>query len=246
MGYNIIVCIKQIANDIEIDPQTREPVFSDTKYRLEDLSRNAVEEAVRIKEKYGGKVTGILFGTEQSTVVMKEAMAMGADEGIIVKGFKENSPDFTAKVLAERIKRIQYDIIIIGYASADSYTAQVPGALSILLGIPLLGSAIKTEIADNKVRITRESDDFDIVESASMPLLVSVTQEANEPRLPLLIQVMAAAKKPMSIEETALKYDGIDKIIGNKAPESGRKHIIYEDEGKGIEEIVKIIKGEIS
>lgn len=245
MGYNIIVCIKQIVNEITIDTSTLEPLISNARYRLEDLSKNAVEEAVRIKERYGGKVTGILFGNEQATVVMKEAMAMGVDEGIIIRGFRDNSPEFTAKVLAERIKRMQYDMIIIGYASADSYTAQVPGRLSAILGIPLLGSAIKTEINDRKAKIVRESDDFDIVESADMPLLISVTQETNEPRLPLLIQVMAAARKPMTVENTTLQYSSNTKIIGNKAPKSGRKHVIYEDEDKGINEISRVIMGSL-
>ena len=246
MPYNIIVCVKQIADEVRIDPSTNEPVISNPQYRMEDISKNAVEEAVRIKEKYGGKITALMFCSDSSTPVMKEALAMGADEGIIITGYKENSPDFSAAVLAEKIKSLQYDIVIAGYASADSYTAQIPARLSKLLGVPLLGSAIKVDISGKKIDILREADDLDIKESADMPAVISVTQETNQPRLPLLANIIASARKPLKVEATAVQYKETSKIISDKAQQSSRKRIIYEDINKGVQEIAKFLKQEVA
>jgi electron transfer flavoprotein beta subunit len=268
MGYNIVVCIKQIIDidQMKIDQNTLEPILKDLPYKIEDLSKNAVEEAVRIKEKHGGKVTGLIFGSDQATMAMKEALAMGADEGIIIKGYRGSNPKYTAAVLADKIKGLNADLIILGNESADAYTGQVPGRLSTLLKLPLLGNAVKLEVQErtvsltalpNKgnavklevqertVKITKTLEDFNVIESATMPAIVSVEQEINEPRLPPLLQIMAAGRKPMKIEDTKINIEKSVEIISNKAPKSERKRKIYEDISNDLPEIAKIIKGEI-
>lgn len=244
--YNIIVCFKQILDidQMKVDENTQEPILKNLPYRLEDLSKNAIEEAVRIKEKYGGKVIGITFGGDQATLGMKEALAMGVDEGIILKGYRENNPEVTAEVLAKKISMLQYDIIIMGNQSADSYTGLVPGKVARKLSLPLLGNAIKLEMVDRKVRITRTGEDKNFVLESSLPALVSVEQEINEPRLPPLIQIMAAGRKPMKIEEIPVNVKTTKKVVWNKAPKSDRKRIVFEDIDKGVAEIAKVLKGE--
>jgi electron transfer flavoprotein beta subunit len=247
MGYNIVVCIKQIIDidQMKIDQNTLEPILKDLPYKIEDLSKNAVEEAVRIKEKHGGKVTGLIFGSDQATMAMKEALAMGTDEGIIIKGYRGSNPKYTAAVLADKIKGLNADLIILGNESADAYTGQVPGRLSTLLKLPLLGNAVKLEVQERTVKITKTLEDFNVIESATMPAIVSVEQEINEPRLPPLLQIMAAGRKPMKIEDTEINIEKSVEIISNKAPKSERKRKIYEDISNDLPEIAKIIKGEI-
>ena len=245
--YNIIVCFKQILDidQMKVDENTQEPILKNLPYRLEDLSKNAIEEAVRIKEKHGGKVLGITFGGDQATLGMKEVLAMGVDEGIIIKGYKENNPEITSEVLAKKISSLQYDIIIMGNESADSYTGLVPGKVAKKLSLPLLGNAIKLEMAERKVRITRTGEDKNFVLESNLPALVSVEQEINEPRLPPLIQIMAAGRKPMKIEEIPVSAKATKKVIWNKAPKSDRKRIVFEDVDKGVAEVAKVLKGEV-
>ncbi|MVT12949.1 MAG: electron transfer flavoprotein subunit beta [Euryarchaeota archaeon] len=245
--YNIVVCFKQILDidQMKIDEKTQEPITKNLPYRLEDLSKNAIEEAVRIKEKYGGKVIGITFGGDQATLGMKEALAMGVDEGIIIKGYKENNPELTSEVLAKKISTLKYDIIITGNASADSYTGLVPGKLARKLNIPILGNAIKLELHENTARITRSMEDVNYVVESRLPVLITVEQEINEPRLPPLIQIMAAGRKPMKIEEMQIQIQSSKKVISNKAPKSDRKRIIFEDIDKGVEEVSKFLRSEV-
>lgn len=245
--YNIIVCFKQILDidQMKIDEKTQEPLTKNIPLRLEDLSKNAIEEAVRIKEKYGGKVTGIIFGGDQATLAMKEALAMGVDEGIILKGYRENNPELTSEVLAKRISSLRYDLIIMGNASADSYTGLVPGKVARKLNIPLLGNAIKLELRNGKVRVTRSMEDMNYVVESGLPALVTVEQEINEPRLPPLIQIMAAGRKPIKIEEMQVSVVTTKKVISNRAPKSDRKRIIFEDIDKGVEEVSKFLRSEV-
>ncbi|MGC8598863.1 MAG: electron transfer flavoprotein subunit beta/FixA family protein [Thermoplasmata archaeon] len=244
--YNIIVCFKQILDidQMKIDEKTQEPITKNLPYRLEDLSKNAIEEAVRIKEKHGGKVIGITFGGEQATLAMKEALAMGVDEGIILKGYKENNPELTSEVLAKKISTLKYDIVIMGNASADSYTGLVPGKVARKLNIPILGNAIKLELQENVARITRSMEDVNYIVESKLPALITVEQEINEPRLPPLIQIMAAGRKPMKVEEIQVNVQSSKRVIYNKAPKSDRKRIIFEDIDKGVEEVTKFLRSE--
>jgi electron transfer flavoprotein beta subunit len=247
MTYNIVVCIKQIIDidQMKIDQNTLEAILKDLPYKIEDLSKNAVEEAVRIKEKHGAKITGLIFGTDQATMAMKEALAMGADEGIIIKGYKGNNPKFTAAVLADKIKTMNADLILLGNVSADAYTGQLAGRLATLLKLPLLGNAIKLEVFDRSVKITKTLEDFNVLESAPMPAIISVEQEINEPRLPPLLHIMAAGRKPMKIEETKLNIEKNIEVLNNKAPKSERKRKVYEDASNDLPEIAKIIRSEV-
>ncbi|WP_010917641.1 electron transfer flavoprotein subunit beta/FixA family protein [Thermoplasma volcanium] len=242
---NVIVLIKQI---IDIDQMKTDsegkPILSGIPYRVENLSKNAIEAAVQLKEKNGGKVTGIIFGTEASTAAMKEAYAMGVDEGIIITGYKGSNPIVTAKAITSILKNLQYDIVVLGDQSADSYTGMLPGLLSAMTGFPLLGNANSITINGRSVRITQVGEAENAEIEADMPAIVSVTQEINQPRLPPVLQIMAAGRKPIRME----KYDGSFSnvnVISNLAPKSERKKKIFEKVDEGIPEIVKVIKEEM-
>ncbi|WP_075057086.1 electron transfer flavoprotein subunit beta/FixA family protein [Thermogymnomonas acidicola] len=246
MPYSIVVLIKQIPDidQLRTDPNTGEPQMQNLPLRTENLSKNAIEAAVQIKEKYGGKVTGIIFGREQSTASMKEAYAMGVDDGIIVTGYQRSEPSVTARVLAEKIKQVPpHDLIILGNQSADSYTGMLPGRLSRILGIPLVGNAVKIECSSDQVKVTRATEEGNMVVQGKVPLIISVAQEINTPRLPAVLQIMAAGgRKPIRTEAAQnLSYPDV-RVISNRAPKSERKRIIYEDMGKAVPEIVKVIK----
>lgn len=244
MPYNIVVLIKQIPDidQMKTDQNTGEPQTQNLPLRIENLSKNAIEAAVQIKEKNGGKVTGVIFGGEKANAAMKEAYAMGVDEGFVITGFRENSPALTAKVLAEKLKGIEHDLVILGNQSADTYTGMLPGMLSGLTGAPLVGNAVGIEPQDGSVNVTRVLEDHNVVLSSRLPAIISVAQEINEPRIPPVLQIMAAGRKPINTEQASIT-DGADvKIISDRAPKSDRKRQVFEDPEKGVPEIVKVIK----
>lgn len=244
MPYNTIVLIKQILDidQMKTNPSTGEPITQGIPMKIENLSKNAIEAAVRIKEKFGGKVTGIIFGTEQSNAAMKEAYAMGVDEGFVIKGYQGSNPTVTAKVLSEKIKTLPHDIVILGNQSANSYTGLLPGKLSTILGLPLLGNAVSIELKDKEVNVTKVLEDHNAVLGSQLPAIISVAQEINEPRLPPVLQIMAAGRKPINVEASSISAETSIKVISNKAPKSDRKREVFEDVDKAIPELVKAIK----
>lgn len=244
MAYNIIVLIKQIPDLelIKINSSTGEPILDGVPFRFENLSKNAVEAAVRIKEKNGGKITAIIFGNEKATQVMKEAYAMGVDEGFILTGYQESNPRVTASALAQKIKLIPHDIVILGNQSADSMTGLLPGLISSMIGEPLLSSAISIELNDKIVKIISGTEREMIEMEATMPAVVSVAQEINEPRFPPVMQIIAAGRKKINIEPSQVQYEQMSKLVSRKAPKSDRKRIVFEDVDKGAQEVAKVIK----
>jgi len=244
MPYNIIVLIKQIPDLelIKVNPSTGEPILDGVPYRFENLSKNAVETAVRIKEKNGGKITAILFGNDKATQVMKEAYAMGVDEGFIITGYQESNPIVTAKVLSEKIKQIPHDMVILGNQSADSMTGLLPGIISSLINEPLLSSAISLEVNNRTAKISSGTEREILEMEAQMPVVISVAQEINEPRFPPVMQIIAAGRKKINIEPSQIKSESLSKLISRKAPKSDRKRIVFEDIDKGAQEVAKVIK----
>ncbi len=244
MPYNIVVLVKQIPDidQMKTDPTSGEPILQNLPLRVENLSKNAIEAGVRIKEKYGGKVSVIVFGTEKSSAAIKEAYAMGVDEGILLTGYEGNHPEVTAKVIAERLKSIPHDLVILGNQSADSYTGLLPGKLSYLTGEPLLGNAVKIDLDGRNVMVTSALEEYNLELKAQLPAIVSVAQEINEPRLPPVLQIMAAGRKPIATVAAQKTQAFNIKVISNRAPKSDRKRIIYEDVDKGVAEVAKAIK----
>ncbi len=241
---DVIVLIKQMPDleQVKIDSNTREPIVKNVPKTVEILSEHAVEEAVRLKEKYKGKVTAILLGNEQSSAIMKKAFAIGADEGIIIDGYEEHNPANTARVLASKIKEIKHDLVILGNQSADSITGLIPGMLSALLNEPLLGNAGKIEVTGTNVKVTRILEEDNIEIEVPMPSIVSISQEINEPRLPPVMQIMAAGRKPIKTEKIAPVISKGVTLVSNSAPRSERKKLVFEDMDKGIPEVVKVLK----
>ena len=244
MPYDIVVLIKQIPDLelIKVNQSTEEPITDGVPFKFENLSKNSVEAAVRIKEKNGGKITAVLFGNEKGTQVMKEAYAMGVDEGILITGYSENNPVLTAKVLAQKIKQLHYDLVILGNQSADSMSGMVAGLVATELNLPLLSNAVSVEVTDKIVKVSTATEKDVIKLEATMPAVISVTQETNEPRFPPVLQIIKAGKKSISTEQSTVKIENTSKIISKKAPKSERKRLIFEDVDKGAQEVAKVLK----
>jgi electron transfer flavoprotein beta subunit len=244
LPYNTIVLIKQIIDidQMKTNSTTGEPIIEGVPMRVENLSKNAIEAAVRIKEKFGGKITGIIFGGDQASSAMKEAYAIGVDEGIVIKGYKGRNPSVTAKILSEKIKTLQYDMVILGNQSADTYTGLLPGKISNLLNVPLLGNAVSIDPEEKEVKVTRVLEDHNVVLKSPFPVVISVSQEINEPRLPAVLQIIKAGKREIKTETANVADPSTIKVISDKAPKSERRKEIYEDTEKGIPALVRVIK----
>jgi len=195
---HIIVCIKQVPNttDVKIDPVKNTLIREGVESIINPFDTYAIEEAVRLKERFTGKVTVITMGPPQADAALREAISLGCDEGILVSDRKFAGSDTwaTSYTLSCAIKKIgAFDIILCGKQASDGDTAQVGPGISTHLGIPQVTYVKKIEeIKDNKARVERMMEEgYDIVETP-LPCLFTVVKEINTPRLPSLRGMMKA------------------------------------------------------
>ncbi len=210
---NVIVCYKWVIDerDIYVKPETLELDTSRAKYKISDYDRNAIEEGLRIFEKYGGSLKALTYGTANVKASLKDVLSRGPEEAYWIGDGSATTADsyVTANVLAAAIKKVgDYDIIICAEGSSDSYSQQVGPRLAALLGIEAATFVSFVDWLDGQLIARRKLGNF--VESVAVqcPLVMSVLPEINEPRIPGLKQVLAAGKKPAN--EIKLADLGLD------------------------------------
>jgi len=189
---NIIVCLKQVPGTtaVKIDPQTNTLVRQGIESIINPFDTYAVEEAVRIKEKLGGKVTVITMGPPQAETALREAISRGADEAVLLtdRAFGGADTWATARTLAQTILKLKpYDLVICGRQTIDGDTGQVGPEMAEMLGIPFIAYVSQVEeISNNTIRVRRMIEEGHEVIEAGLPALITVSKEINLPRLPSL------------------------------------------------------------
>jgi electron transfer flavoprotein beta subunit len=236
---DIIVCMKQIPDLQQIRIKERKPILDNVPLVWGDLDKNAMEEAVKVKEKLGdAKITVVAKGSDKLQQGILEPLAMGADEAVLLTdpAFAGSDSLGTARVLAKAIEKIgAYDLVILGEGSTDNYSGVVASALAELLDLPEITYVRELEVEGGKVRAVRNVEESFEVMEANLPALVTVAQEINEPRLPKFMAIRKAGAKPrhewgpgdigLSAEETGESANRV-VTLSNLAPEQDRKNII--------------------
>lgn len=197
---HFVVCIKQVPDttDVKIDPKTNTLMREGVASIINPFDMYAIETAVRLKEKAGGKVTALSMGPPQAEAALREAISMKVDEGILLcdRAFAGSDTWATSYALAMAIKKIEdYDLILCGKQASDGDTAQVGPGIAAHLDLPQITYARRIEeIARDHIVAERLLEGGYEVLYAPLPCLVTVVKEINEPRLPSLKGKMAAKK----------------------------------------------------
>ena len=258
---NIIVCIKQVPDttNVRIDPETNTLVRSGVQSIINPFDMYAIEEAIRVKEKFGGTVTVITMGPPQAEEALREAISLGADEAVLVsdRAFAGSDTWATSYTLSKTVRKIgKFDIIICGKQAIDGDTAQVGPGISAHLDIPQITCVKKIEdIKGSVIRAERMTEEgYDIIESP-LPCLITVVKEINEPRLPSLKGKMRAKKieikkleaKDLDADPDSLGLKGSPtKVVKIFTPPPRKGGQILEGEVKDISgKLVDLLKGEI-
>jgi len=211
---NIVVCLKQVPEtvDVKIDPQSGNIVKTGIKNVINPLDTYALEEGVRFKERFGGKVTVLSMGPPQVADTLKEAISLGADEAILLSdnAFEGGDTWATAFTLSAAINKLgQYDLVICGRQAVDAATGQVGPQLAEMLKIPAVTNVNKIEeIADGGMRVRRMTDEGQAVIQISLPAVITVTKEINVPRLPSLRSIVKSRSAVIPV--WGLKELGLD------------------------------------
>lgn len=259
---HIIVCIKQVPNtaDVRIDPKTNTIIREGVESIVNPFDMYAIEEAIHLRERYGGKVTVISMGPMQAQDALKEAVAMGADNAVLLsdRAFAGSDTLATSYTLANAIRKLEpYDIIICGKQASDGDTAQVGPGIAVHLDLPQITfvrkiEEVKLPEASGKkgcIRAERLMEEgYEVIES-SLPVMITVVKEINEPRLPSLKGKIRANKMEIPVwnaENIGADKDRIglvgsptvvDKIFSPPKRTGGR--IITGDPKDSVTELVK-------
>ena len=214
----MIVCIKQVpdAKDVRLDPKTNTMAREGVESIMNPFDRHALEEAVRLKEQYGGTVTVVSMGPPQAEEVLRDAVSCGADEAVLVsdRAFAGADTWATTYTLGKAIEKLEdFDLILCGKQAIDGDTAQVGPGLAKRLNIPYVSYVRKiTGLEDGVLALHRLMDDgYDEVEMP-LPGLLTVVKEINDPRVPSLKGKMKAKSlsiKTLNAEEIGADPDSI-------------------------------------
>jgi len=243
---NIIVCLKQVPDtetQIKIAPDGQSIVQDDIKWVMNPYDEFGVEEALRLKEKFGGEVTVVGLGPKRVTESIRTALEMGADKGILISDEALNGSDAlaTAKALAAVIKNLDCDLIFAGQRGIDDDMGVVGPSVAEFLGIPHVSLVVKVEVAEDgkSLKAHRPVEGQTLVLESNLPVLITAQKGLNEPRYASLPGIMKAKKKPL--EEKTLADLGIDAAeVGQNA----RKQKILQLSSPPERGAGKIIEGE--
>jgi electron transfer flavoprotein beta subunit len=242
-----IVCVKRVP-----DSETRVRIAADgtsidpsgVKYVLNPYDEFALEEALKLKEASGeGSVTAIALGPEDSRETLRSALAMGADEGVLLAAQGPMDGLSVARILAEEIRGREYDLILCGKQAIDDENMQVPAMLAELLGLPCVTVVVGLEVEDGVARARREIEGGHEIVEFDLPGVVAAQKGLNEPRYPSLKGIMAAKRKPLEEKEVSPGDPALEVLELTPPPPRPEPQIVGEGP-EAVQELVRRLREE--
>ena len=260
---NIVVCVKYVP-DATADRHFEDDFTVDrvgVDGLLSELDEYAVEQALQLKEKGGDAdetvVTALTIGPEKAVDAVRKALQMGADKGIHVVDDAIAGSDAiaTSLVLAKAIEKAgadgKVDVVMCGMASTDAAMSVVPPMLAERLGLPQVTLASVIETQGDQVRIKRDGDSATEVIGATMPLVLSVTDQSGEARYPSFKGIMAAKKKPLeswSLSDIGVEADQVGLAAAwtqvqdaTERPPRTAGEIVKDEDGSGAKALTEFL-----
>ena len=243
----LAVCLKRVP-----DTNARPTIAADGKsinpqgieYVINPYDEFAIEEALKIRDAAGsGEVVLVMVDPEGNETIMRKALALGADRGILVKGGSTFDGAATAEILAGVLKPLGAKIIFFGKQAVDSDSCQVPTLVAERLGLPRANIVVKLELQGDKVTCRRQIEGAEEVVEMATPCVVSAQKGLNEPRFASLKGIMAAKKKPIEVKDAPAVEARLDVVKMDPPPPRPAGRIV----GKGKEaaaELVRLLRDE--
>jgi electron transfer flavoprotein beta subunit len=251
---NIVACVKQVPDTetlIKVKPDGSGIDETGIKWVMNPYDEFGVEEALKLKEKFGGDVTIVSVGPARALETIRTALAMGADKGIHINDSALEGADAysIASALAAAIKGIPHDIIFCGQRAIDDDAGQVGSVLAELLGIPQVTFVTKLDVEGASIKVIRPIEGAQLLIESSLPCVVTAQKGLNEPRYASLPGIMKAKKKPVDVKDAA----GLGITVAPKAkvaktvPPPARppgKIICGEEPAEKARELAKLLREE--
>ncbi|MEV6424467.1 electron transfer flavoprotein subunit beta/FixA family protein [Streptomyces sp. NPDC051662] len=261
MSLRIVVCVKYVpdatgdrhfADDLTVDRD-------DVDGLLSELDEYAVEQALQIAGDFDGdgdaEITVLTVGPEDAKDALRKALSMGADKAVHVEDDDLHGTDVlgTSLVLAKAIEKTGYDLVICGMASTDGTMGVLPAILAERLGVPQVTLLSEVAVEDGLVKGRRDGDTASEQLEASLPAVVSVTDQSGEARYPSFKGIMAAKKKPvqswdledLEIDADEVGLEGAWTAVDSAAERPARTAgTIVKDEGEGGKQLAAFLAGQ--
>ena len=199
----IIACIKQVPDsEAKVRAEGGKVSWGDAPLVINPFDEYAVEGALQQREAQGGTVTALCLGPETAKEALKHALAMGADDAILVSDSTLENLDTqgAARVLAAAIQKIgNVDMVVFGRQTLDNGAGLTPAQTARVLGWPMLGLAGQIKVQDGSVSVDRVIEEGRQTVSAKLPSVVSVVQSIGEPRYPSFMGIRKASKATIPV-----------------------------------------------
>ncbi|MFF2329870.1 MULTISPECIES: electron transfer flavoprotein subunit beta/FixA family protein [unclassified Streptomyces] len=258
MSLRIVVCVKYVpdatgdrhfADDLTVDRE-------DVDGLLSELDEYAVEQALQIADEADdAEVTVLTVGPEDAKDALRKALSMGADKAVHVEDDDLHGSDVmgTSLVLARAVEKAGFDLVVCGMASTDGTMGVLPAVLAERLGVPQVTLLSEVSVEGGVVRGRRDGDTASERLEASLPAVVSVTDQSGEARYPSFKGIMAAKKKPveswdledLGIEAGEVGLEGawtrVESAVARPARSAGT---VVKDEGEGGRQLAEFLAGQ--
>jgi electron transfer flavoprotein beta subunit len=232
---NIVVCVKHATDENELQSdELGKPRLNPAPRKMATFDHNAVEAAIRLRDSKGGTVTVVSLGDTECKKTVKEALAMGADRGLVILSNSNFDTLITSYYLAKAIQNLGTpDLILCSEGASDTYVGFLGPMLAEWMNLPFIGYAREIEMTENTIKCEEQLEDRTETMTAKLPAIISVVSEINEPRYTTLMQIIQASKKP--IQEISLEtlkppdfpYTQVE-VLDVSAETMNRKRIIFE------------------
>ena len=228
----ILVCVKQVPDtaEVKIDPEKHTVIRAGVPNIFNPFDQNALEAALQLKDSQGARVTLLSMGPLQAEDVLREGLAMGADDAYLLTDRKVGGSDTlaTGYCLAQAVRKVaelqgieQFDMVLCGKQAIDGDTAQVGPQIATELGIPQITYAAEINVDGTTVRVKQQNEEGYIVTEAQFPVLITAVKELNEPRFPTIRGTMKAKKREIphlsaddiKVDETKIGLKGSPTMV---------------------------------
>jgi len=254
---DIVVLVKVVPNieRVRFDMEKGTVDRSSAENEINPFDLNALEAALQIKEKLGGKITALSMGPPSTEGAYRDVFARGAERAILLSDRRFAGADTlaTSYTLSEAIRKLEhFDLVLCGEKTTDGDTGQVGNEVAESLDVPSLYYVSMLGVDNGNIYATVELEEERLVYKVDTPALLSVTKDANAPRLPTLREKLEARKKGIEIWDAEKLGGAIDRFGAKGSPtrlartivpkEEGRRGKIYRDAGEGIEALLSVLE----